>query len=99
VAHQVGGGLALTRVADPGRGAPPYELARRALQVPSRTPGRTPRLVFLGAVDLTDTRPPWTYLERMGDAHFASTAGYRVTLVEHHPRPLVTVVKLWAEPA
>jgi hypothetical protein len=52
--------------------------------------------VFLGRVDLADARPPWEYLERMGDAHFASTAGYRVTLVEHHPRPLVTVVMLWS---
>jgi hypothetical protein len=54
--------------------------------------------VFLGRVDLADARPPWEYLERMGDAHFASTEGYRVTLVEHHPRPLVTVVMLWVEP-
>jgi hypothetical protein len=53
--------------------------------------------VILGTTDLTEVRPPWRYLERMGDAHFAESPGYQVTLLEHHPRPLVTVVSLWAE--
>lgn len=53
--------------------------------------------MILGRADLTEVRAPWQYLERMGDAHFAVAPGYQVTLIEHHPRPLMTVVTLWAE--
>jgi hypothetical protein len=83
----------LTRVAEPGHGAPPFTFPRRALRLPDSRDGR-PRYAFLGHPDHARVQPPWQYLERMGEGYFARAGEFQLTLLARTPRPLVTVVTL-----
>jgi hypothetical protein len=86
----------VTRVAEPGRGAPPFAFPRHALRIAGRRTGRS-RYVFLGYPDLSQVRPPWRYLERMGEAYFAQAHEFRLTLLARNPRPFLTEVTLRVE--
>lgn len=82
----------VTRVAQLGRGAPPFTFPRHALRLPDRA-GR-PRYAFLGHPDLSRVRPPWRFLERMGEGYFAQAGEFRLTMLARTPRPFITVVTL-----
>lgn len=87
----------MTRVADPGLRAPPFTFPRHALRLASHRAGRS-RYVFLGHPDLSQVQAPWRYLERMGEAYFAETDDFRLTLLARSPRPYLTEVRLLVEP-
>ena len=87
----------MTRVADPGGGAPAFVFPRHALRVPDRHRAARSRYVFLGHPDLSQVLPPWRYLERMGEAYFAQTDDFRLTLLAHTPGPFLTAVRLLVE--
>jgi hypothetical protein len=88
--------LGLTRVVDPGHGAPAVRLPAYALRLPEGPAGR-PRYAFLGHPDLSRVHPPWTFSERMGEGYFAQAGEFRLTLLARTPRPFVTVVTVLVE--
>src|SRR5262249_41070616 len=59
----------------------------------------TVRYVFLGDPDFRDPRPPWRYVERMGDYHRVEAGDVRVTIVTRRRAGLTEASFLVEPPA